>query len=63
MNSDLIDKSNQYLVYLKSEVWEAQNECLKNDTPITLDFIRNKIKGTETNSYSLFEPFLFCKIR
>ncbi len=56
-NSDLIDKYNQYLVYLKSKVWEAQNECLKNDTPITLDFIRNKIKGTESNSYSLLETF------
>ncbi len=55
--TDLINKYNQYLSYLKSKVWELQNETIRNEVPFSFDILRSKINGNEAESYSLVEAF------
>lgn len=56
-NDVLSKKYNQYLLTLKSQVWEVQNDCLKKDIPFSLELVKNKLKGTETDRYTLLDAF------
>ncbi|HEX2533338.1 MAG TPA: site-specific integrase [Chitinophagaceae bacterium] len=52
---DLSHKYNQYLLTLRSRVWEYYNQCLKEDRPLVLSSLKGYVQGNDASQHTLLD--------